>query len=79
MTPPESPAAPPGVSMPYPNTGYAKDTAKGSRTVKISGKEMMLKNKSYLKQSTGDEAGSAAKKAWLPASIEGRSISIPGR
>ena len=48
--------------MPYPNTGYAKDTTKGSKSVKISGKEVMLKDKSYFKQSTGDEAGSAAKK-----------------
>lgn len=62
MTPPETPATPPGVPVPYPNTGYAKDTTNGSKTVKISGKEVMLKNKSYFKQSTGDEAGSAAKK-----------------
>ncbi len=62
FTPPQTPATPPGVPVPYPNTGYAKDTTKGSKTVKISGKEVMLKNKSYFKKSTGDEAGSAAKK-----------------
>ena len=40
----------------------ATDTTDGSSTVKISGQEVMLKNKSYFKRSTGDEAGCAAKK-----------------
>ena len=62
MTPPECPATPPGVPVPYPNTAYAKDTAAGSKTVKISGKPVILKNKSYFKKSTGDEAGCASKK-----------------
>ena len=62
MTPPENPATPPGVPVPYPNTGMASDTTSGSSTVKISGQEVMLKNKSYFKRSTGDEAGCAAKK-----------------
>jgi hypothetical protein len=62
MTPPENPATPPGVPVPYPNTGMSSDTADGSRTVTISDQEVMLKNKSYFKQSTGDEAGCAAKK-----------------
>jgi len=62
MTPPETPATPPGVPVPYPNTGYAKDTTAGSKTVRISGQEVMLRDKSYFKQSTGDEAGSATKK-----------------
>jgi hypothetical protein len=35
----------------------AKDTSSGSKKVKISGKEVMLKNKSYFKTSMGDEAG----------------------
>ncbi|CAD7853001.1 MAG: hypothetical protein, partial [Olavius algarvensis Gamma 1 endosymbiont] len=48
MTPPETPATPPGVPVPYPNTGFARDTTAGSKTVKISGKEVMLRNKSYL-------------------------------
>ena len=62
FTPPETPATPPGVPIPYPNTGMASDTTSGSKSVKISGEEVMLKNKSYFKQSTGDEAGCAAKK-----------------
>ena len=62
MTPPENPATPPGVPVPYPNTGMASDTSDGSTTVKVSGQEIMLRNKSKFKSSTGDEAGCAAKK-----------------
>lgn len=54
LTPPTPPAG--FIPVPYPNTGFATDTSDGSRTVKISGKEVMLKNKSYFKKSTGDEA-----------------------
>lgn len=59
MTPPQTPATPPGVPIPYPNTGMASDCTDGSSTVSISGQEVMLKNQSYFKKSTGDEAGSA--------------------
>ncbi|HEY7636890.1 MAG TPA: DUF4150 domain-containing protein [Gemmatimonadales bacterium] len=62
FTPPLTPATPPGVPIPYPNTGFESDTTQGSKTVKISGKEVMLRNKSYFSKSTGDEAGSAPKK-----------------
>jgi len=62
FTPPECPATPPGVPIPYPNTGMASDTTKGSKNVKITDKEVILKNKSCFKKSTGDEAGAAAKK-----------------
>ena len=72
MTPPECPATPPGVPVPYPNTAFAKDTAKGSKNVKISGKEVMLKNKSYFKKSTGDEAGCAQKKGVITSKITGK-------
>src|SRR5215468_2858270 len=65
FTPPENPATPPGVPIPYPNTGLASDMTNGSKTVKISQKEVMLKNKSYFKKSMGDEAGCAAKKGIL--------------
>jgi hypothetical protein len=34
----------------------ASDTTDGSKTVLVNGKEVMLKNKSYFKKSTGDEA-----------------------
>jgi hypothetical protein len=62
MTPPQTPATPPGVPIPYPNTGMASDTTDGSTSVKISGQEVMLKNKSHFKKSSGDEAGSAPMK-----------------
>jgi len=72
FTPPENPATPPGVPVPYPNTGFASDTTEGSKTVKISGEEIMLKNKSYFKKSTGDEAGCAAKKGELSSTNTGK-------
>jgi hypothetical protein len=62
MTPPQTPATPPGVPIPYPNTAMASDCSDGSSTVQISGQEVMLKNKSYFKTSSGDEAGSAPMK-----------------
>jgi len=72
MTPPTAPPTPPGVPIPYPNTAFAKDTAKGSKTVKITGNEVMMKNTSYFKTSTGDEAGSAPKKGILTSKIKGK-------
>lgn len=72
MTPPENPATPPGVPVPYPNTGMTSDTTSGTTTVKISGQEVMLKNKSYFKQSTGDEAGAAAKKGVVTSVNRGK-------
>ncbi len=74
MTPPETPATPPGVPVPYPNTGFARDTTAGSKTVKISGKEVMLRNKSYFRQSTGDEAGSATKKGVVTGVNQGKRV-----
>ncbi len=72
MTPPENPATPPGVPVPYPNTGLASDTTDGSRSVQISGQEIMLKNKSYFKTSSGDEAGCAAKKGVVSSKNKGK-------
>lgn len=72
MTPPENPATPPGVPVPYPNTAMASDTTKGSKSVKISDKEIMLKNKSCFKTSTGDEAGCAAKKGVISSKNKGK-------
>jgi len=54
LSPPSPPAGP--VPIPYPNTGMASDTDGGSKTVQISGKEVMLKDSSSFKKSTGDEA-----------------------
>jgi Domain of unknown function (DUF4150)/GHH signature containing HNH/Endo VII superfamily nuclease toxin 2 len=72
MTPPQTPATPPGVPVPYPNTGMASDCSDGSSTVKISGQEAMLKNKSFFKKSTGDEAGSAPMKGVITATTTGK-------
>lgn len=72
FTPPLTPATPPGVPIPYPNTGMASDTADGSKTVQVSGQEVMLKDKSCFKQSTGDEAGSAPKKNVITSKIKGK-------
>lgn len=72
FTPPTTPATPPGVPIPYPNTGMASDTTSGSTSVKISGNEVMLKNKSYFKKSMGDEAGCAPKKGVITSKNMGK-------
>jgi Domain of unknown function (DUF4150) len=72
FTPPQTPATPPGVPIPYPNTGMASDCTSGSTSVKISGNEVMLKNKSYFKKSTGDEAGCAPKKGVVTSKNTGK-------
>ncbi len=54
LSPPSPPAGP--VPLPYPNTAEASDTTDGSKTVKIGGSEVGLKNSSSYKKSTGDEA-----------------------
>src|SRR5688572_7474716 len=72
FTPPQTPATPPGVPIPYPNTGLASDTSDGSKTVQVSGQEVMLKDKSCFKKSSGDEAGSAPKKNAITSKIQGK-------
>lgn len=72
FTPPQTPATPPGVPIPYPNTGMASDCTSGSKSVKISGQEVMLKNKSYFKRSMGDEAGCAPKKGLITSKNMGK-------
>jgi hypothetical protein len=72
FTPPQTPATPPGVPIPYPNTGMASDTTDGSKSVKIGGSEVMLKNSSSFKQSTGDEAGAAPKKGLINSKTKGK-------
>jgi len=54
LTPPPPPAGP--IPVPYPNTTMSSDSADGSKSVQISGKEVMLKDLSDFKKSTGDEA-----------------------
>jgi len=54
LSPPSPPAGP--IPIPYPNTAMASDTSEGSKSVKIGGSEVGLKNSSKYKKSTGDEA-----------------------
>jgi hypothetical protein len=72
FTPPLTPATPPGVPIPYPNTGMAGDTTDGSSSVKIGGEEVMLKDRSSFKQSTGDEAGATPKKGLINSKLKGK-------
>ena len=78
FTPPENPATPPGVPVPYPSFGMASDTENGTGTVKIGGKTVNIKNKSDLSKTSGTEAGAPPRKASLPRRIPARSISTPG-
>lgn len=72
FTPPQTPATPPGVPIPYPNTSMDSDSTDGSTSVKVSGQEVMLKNKSHFKKSTGDEAGAAPKKGMVTSTNTGK-------
>lgn len=55
LTPPPPPAGP--IPVPYPDTSFSKDMKDGSKTVKIEGDEVMLKDQSFYKSSPlGDEA-----------------------
>lgn len=51
-----SPGGP--VPIPYPNVALSADTANGSKTVKVDGNPVMLKDSNFS-TSTGDEAGTA--------------------
>jgi hypothetical protein len=55
LSPPSPPAGP--IPIPYPDTSFAKDMMNGSKTVKIKGQEVMLKDQSFYKtMPLGDEA-----------------------
>jgi hypothetical protein len=58
LTPPPPPAGP--VPVPYPNTASASDTTDGTTTVMICGQEVMLKDQSAFKTSTGNEPATKA-------------------
>lgn len=51
-----SPGGP--IPIPYPNIAQSSDTAAGSKTVKVDGNPVCLKDSNF-KTSTGDEAGTA--------------------
>lgn len=54
LSPPSPPAGP--IPIPYPNFSQASDTTDGTKTVKIAGDEVGMKNQSSYKTSKGDEA-----------------------
>lgn len=54
LSPPSPPAGP--IPIPYPNFSKASDTNDGTRTVKIGGEQVSIKNTSNYKKSSGDEA-----------------------
>ncbi|AZL59586.1 DUF4150 domain-containing protein [Tabrizicola piscis] len=72
FTPPENPATPPGVPIPYPSFGMASDTESGTATVLISGEIVNIKNKSDEKKTSGTEAGCAAKKGIITSKNTGK-------
>lgn len=76
FTPPQTPATPLGVPIPYPNTAMASDTTEGSTTVTIGGEAVMLRDKSHFKTSVGDEAGAAPKKGLVSATNKGGAFFI---
>ncbi|TPL03037.1 MULTISPECIES: DUF4150 domain-containing protein [unclassified Mesorhizobium] len=72
FTPPENPATPPGVPVPYPDFGVDSDLTSGSGTVKIGDKQISQENSSYYSKCTGDEAGAAAKKGLITSKNTGK-------
>jgi hypothetical protein len=72
FTPPENPATPPGVPIPYPSFGMASDAENGTATVFISGKTVNIKNKSDESKTSGTEAGCAAKKGVITSKNTGK-------
>ena len=72
FTPPENPATPPGVPVPYPSFGFSSDTENGTSTVKIGGETVNIKNKSDLSRTSGTEAGCATKKGIITSKNTGK-------
>ncbi|BAB49505.1 DUF4150 domain-containing protein [Mesorhizobium japonicum] len=72
FTPPQTPATPPGVPIPYPSFGTDSDTDKGTSTVKIGGKTVTQKNQSYYTKTMGTEAGCAPKKGVVSSQNTGK-------
>ena len=72
FTPPQTPATPPGVPIPYPNFGMDSDLASGSSTVKIGGEPVSQENASNYSKCSGDEAGCAPKKGMVTSKNMGK-------
>ncbi|MEZ2354719.1 DUF4150 domain-containing protein [Caballeronia sp. RCC_10] len=54
LSPPSPPAGP--LPIPYPNFSKASDTDSGTRSVRIGGEQVGIKDSSTYKKSNGDEA-----------------------
>ncbi len=76
FTPPQTPATPPGVPIPYPSFGFDKDTDKGTGTVKIGGETVTQKNLSYYGKTSGTEAGRAPKKGLISSNNTGKEFAV---
>ncbi|MCA0963377.1 DUF4150 domain-containing protein [Salipiger bermudensis] len=72
FTPPQTPATPPGVPLPYPNFATDSDLTSGTGTVKIGGQEISQENSSYFSKISGDEAGCAPKKGIITSKNMGK-------
>ncbi|MEO1026231.1 MAG: DUF4150 domain-containing protein [Pseudomonadota bacterium] len=71
FTPPQTPATPPGVPIPYPNFATDGDLTSGTGTVKIKDGEVSQENSSKFSKVSGDEAGSAPKKGIITSNNKG--------
>ncbi|RNF35933.1 DUF4150 domain-containing protein [Paracoccus methylarcula] len=71
FTPPQTPATPPGVPIPYPDFGKDSDLTSGTGTVKIGGEPVSQENSSKYSKCSGDEAGSAPKKGIITSKNTG--------
>ena len=68
LSQPSPPAGP--IPVPYADSSFSKDMKGGSKTVKIKGKEVMLKDKSYYKTSPlGNEAATKTLGAGVMAHV----------
>ena len=71
LSPPSPPAGP--LPIPYPVSSQDSDTTDGSKSVRAGGKEVMLKDKSYFKKCTGDEAATQSQgKGVMNATLSGK-------
>ena len=70
---PGPPPPPGGIPIPYPNTCFAKDLTKITKTVFIKGMGAALENHSYFSTSTGDEPATyPLKKGIVSSKITGK-------
>jgi hypothetical protein len=70
---PGPPTPPAGIPVPYPNTAFAKDLARVTKTVLIKRKGAALENYSYFSTSTGDEPATfPLKKGVISGALKGK-------